>query len=345
MKAIRIHAHGGTDQLRYEDTDEPQLRSGSDVIVKLNAAAVNREDLALRAGHVRGTNLLPIIVGAEGAGTVLAVGPEVRSLKPGNAVCLYRIQGCDDCDRCAYQQELLCNERRLLGVREPGTYAEYVRVPARNCFPVPPGLSFEAAAAFPLVYLTAWRMLITDAGLRPGESVLIVGAGGGIANAAAHIAGAVGARVFVVSANKEKLSAATKLGAQHAIHATAGEFAKAIRGLTEKRGVDVVVNCVGGPTWAESLATLARGGRLVTCGAVAGSKPKTDLRRVFWNHLTIFATHGGTRQEFLRVLNFFGTSTRKPIIDKVFPLNEARWAHQRMEQGKHFGKIILHISN
>jgi NADPH:quinone reductase-like Zn-dependent oxidoreductase len=277
-------------------------------------------------------------------GTVLSVGPEVRTIKPGNAVCLYPIHGCGDCHLCANQQESLCNTRRLLGDRDPGTYAEYVRVPAKNCFPVPSGLSFEAAAAFPLVYLTAWRMLITHAGLKPGESVLIVGAGGGIATAAVHISGAVGARVFVVSASEEKLSAATKLGAEHAIHAKTGEFAKAVRGFTEKRGVDVVVNCAGGPTWAESLAALARGGRLVTCGAVAGSKPKTDLRRVFWNHLKIFAAHAGTRQEFLRVLNFLGTSSRKPIIDKVFPLKDARWAHQRMEQGKHFGKIILRIS-
>jgi len=345
LKAIRIHAYGGIDQLRYEDTGEPKLRSGIDVIIKLNAAAVNRQDLAVRAGNVCGTNSLPLIVGADGAGTVLSVGSEVRTVKPGDAVCLYPIHGCGDCHICANQQGLICNKRQRLGSHDQGTYAEYVRVPAQNCFPVPSGLSFEAAAAFPLVYSTAWRMLITHADLKPGESVLIVGAGGGIATAAAHISGVVGARVFVMSANKEKLAAATMLGAHYAIHSTSGEFAKTVRGLTEKRGVDVVVNCVGGPTWAEALAALARGGRLVTCGAIAGSRPKTDLRRVFWNHLKIFTAHAGTRQEFLRVLNFLTTSSRKPVIDKVFPLHEARWAHQRMEQGKHFGKIILQISN
>jgi NADPH:quinone reductase-like Zn-dependent oxidoreductase len=344
LKAVRIHRHGGIDQLRCEDSDEPQLRSGTDVIIKLKAAAVNRIDLALRGGTGCGANSLPRILGAEGAGTALSVGLEVRNVKPGDAVCLYPIYGCGDCRFCANGQESLCNERRLLGERDQGTYAEYVRVPARNCFPIPSGLSFEEAAAFPLVYLTAWRMLITHGGLKPGESVLILGAGGGIATAAVHISRALGARVFVTSANEEKLSAATKLGAEHAIFSNTGAFAKAVRGLTEKRGVDVLVNCVGGPTWAESLAALARGGRLVTCGAVAGSKPKTDLRRVFWNHLKIFAASAGTRQEFLRVLDFLATSNCKPIIDEVFPLKDAMWAHQRMEQGKHFGKIILRIS-
>jgi len=345
LKAIRIHAYGGIDQLRYEDTGEPQLRSGTDVIIKLNAAAVNRRDLAVRAGNVCSTDLLPLIVGADGAGTVVSVGSEVRTVKPCDAVCLYPIHGCGDCLICTNQQGFICNNGQRLGNHDPGTYAEYVKVPAQNCFPLPSGLSFEAAAAFPLVYLTAWRMLITHADLKPGQTVLIVGAGGGIATAAAHISGVVGARVFVMSANKDKLAAATMLGAHHPIHSPSGEFAKTVRGLTEKRGVDVVVNCVGAATWAEALAALARGGCLVTCGAIAGSRPKTDLRRVFWNHLKIFAAHGGTRQEFLRVLNFLASSSRKPVIDKVFPLHEAGWAHQRMEQGKHFGKIILHISN
>ena len=345
MKAIRIHAYGGIDQLRYEDTGEPQLRSGTDVIIKLNAAAVNRRDLAVRAGNVYGTDLLPLVVGADGAGTVVSVGSEVRTVKPGDAVCLYPIHGCGDCHICTNQQGFICNNGQRLANHDPGTYAEYVKVPAQNCFPLPSGLSFEAAAAFPLVYSTAWRMLITHADLKPGQTVLIVGAGGGIATAAAHISGVVGARVFVMSANKEKLAAATMLGAHHPIHSPSGEFAKTVRGLTEKRGVDVVVNCVGAATWAEALAALARGGCLVTCGAIAGSRPKTDLRRVFWNHLKIFAAHRGTRQEFLRVLNFLASSSRKPVIDKVFPLHEAGWAHQRMEQRKHFGKIILHIGN
>ena len=343
MKAVRIYAHGGIGQLRYEDTHEPQLRAGNDVIVKLKAAAVNRIDLAGRAGIRCRANSIPRILGADGAGTVVSVGTNTHHIRPGDAVCLYPIYGCGDCRCCASEQESLCRERRLLGERDDGTYAQYVRVPATNCFPIPSGLSFEEAAAFPLVYVTAWRMLITCGDLKPGESIWIVGAGGGVATAAFQIAAATGARIIVSSRDKEKLSAAKKLGAEHGIHSDTAELAKAVRNVTDKRGVDVVVNCVGGGTWANSLAALARGGRLVTCGAVAGAQPKTDLRRVFWNHLKILAVSSGTRQEFLRVLNFFATTGRKPIVDHVFPLRDAMSAQRRLEEGKQFGKIVLRI--
>lgn len=343
MKAVRICAHGGIDQLRYEDADEPQLRSANDVIVKLTAAAINRSDLAHRAGVGCGTNMTPRIPGADGAGIVLSVGTGVRHIRAGDAVCLYPIYGCGDCRFCAGEQEALCSERRFLGERDDGTYAEYVRVPATHCFPVPSGLSFEEAAAFPLVYVTAWRMLTTQANLKPGESIWIVGAGGGIATAALQIAAAMGARVIVSSRNKEKLSAAKMLGAEHGVHCATAELAQTVRNLTYKRGVDVVVNCVGGETWRSSLAALARGGRLVTCGAVAGAHPQSDLRRVFWNHLRIFAASSGTLHEFLQVLSFFSISKRKPIIDRVFPLKDAVSAQRRLEEGKQFGKIVLRM--
>jgi NADPH:quinone reductase-like Zn-dependent oxidoreductase len=345
LKAVQIHAHGGIDQLRYEDTAEPQLRSGKDVIVKLKAAAINRVDLCLRAGSETGANSFPRILGADGSGTVHAVGAEVHKVKPGDAVCLYPLHGCGQCPACASAQESQCVQRRLLGARDNGTYAEYVRVPEKNCFPIPTGLSFEEAAAFPLVYVTLWHMLITDADVRPGESLLIVGAGGGIATGALQLANAIGARIFVTSADEEKLAMAKSFGAEHGIHSDNGGFAKAVRSLTEKRGVDVVVNCAGGASWAESLASLARGGRLVTCGAVAGAQPKTDLRRVFWNHLKIFGSSLGTRQEFLRVLNFFAISKRKPIIDRVLQLKDAGCAHRRLQEGKQFGKIVLRIDD
>jgi len=345
LKAVQIHAYGGIDQLRYEDAEEPQLRSTQDVILKLKAAAVNRIDLAVRSGINGGIISSPRTLGADGAGTVFSAGVEVRNVKPGDAVCLYPIYGCGACPFCTAEQESLCSQRRLLGERDEGTYAEFVRVPARNCFALPGGLSFEEAAAFPLVYVTAWRMLITQADLKPGESILIVGAGGGIATAALQIACVTGARVIVTSDNDEKLLAARKFGAEHGIHCHRAEFAKAVRRFTGKRGVDVVVNCVGGASWAESLAALARGGRLVTCGAVAGPLPKTDLRRVFWNHLKLFAANSGTRQEFLQALNFFAASQRKPIMDQVFPLKDASCAHQRLEQRKQFGKIVLRIDS
>ncbi|MGH7854761.1 MAG: zinc-binding dehydrogenase [Candidatus Binatia bacterium] len=345
MKAVQIHAHGGIDQLRYQDVDEPQLQSHHDVIVKLKAAAVNRVDLAVRSG-INGESIsFPRTIGADGAGTVFSAGVEVRNVKPGDAVCLYPIYGCGDCQFCAAEQESRCGQRRFLGERDNGTYAEFVRVPAQHCFAMPGGLSFEAAAAFPLVYVTVWRMLITQADLKPGESILIVGAGGGIATAALQVASATGARVIVTSGSEEKLLAAGDFGAEHGINCNRAEFAKAVRSLTGKRGVDVVVNCVGGASWAESLASLARGGRLVTCGGVAGAHPKTDLRRVFWNHLKLFAANSGTRQEFLRVLNFFADAQREPIMDQVFSLKDARSAHQRLEERKQFGKIVLRMDS
>jgi NADPH:quinone reductase-like Zn-dependent oxidoreductase len=345
LKAVQIHAYGGIEQLRYEETDEPQLQSGNDVIVKLKAAAVNRIDLSLRAGIRSGTVSLPRIVGADGAGMVVSIGSEVRGVKIGDTVCLYPFYACRRCRYCNGGQEQLCGERRLLGECENGTYAEYVRVPAENCVPLPGGFSFEDAAAFSLVYLTAWRMLIAQAELKPGESILIVGAGGGIATAALQVAASVGARIIVTSNHDGKLSAAKNLGAEHGVHSPTGEFAKAVRNLTAKRGVDVVVNCVGGASWRESLASLARGGRLVTCGAVAGTNPKTDLRRVFWNHLRVLAASSATRQEFFQVVNFFAASGRKPIIDQVFPLRDAKWAHRRLEERHQFGKIVLRVDD
>ncbi len=186
-------------------------------------------------------------------------------------------------------------------------------------------------------------MLFVQGGLRPGDSVLVQGAGGGVATAALQIAAAMGARVIVSSRNKEKLSAAKMLGAEHGVHCATAELAKTVRNLTYKRGVDVVVNCVGGETWRSSRAALARGGRLVTCGAVAGAHPQSDLRRVFWNHLRIFAASSGTMHEFLQVLSFFSISKRKPIIDRVFPLKDAVSAQRRLEEGKQFGKIVLRM--
>ena len=239
--------------------------------------------------------------------------------------------------------EITCAPTRsVLGERRHGTYAEYVSVPGKNCFAIPAGLSFEEAAAFPLVYVTLWRLLITQAELRPGESLLIVG-GGGIATAALLVAASLATHIIIASGNAEKLAKAKMLGAEHGINYRHTDFAKEVRSLTGKRGVDVVVDCVGGESWSKSLASLARGGRLVTCGTVAGAAAATDLRRIFWNHLKIFGAAAGTREEFRQLLNFFAVSGAKPIIDRIYPLHDAAKAHQRMEKGESFGKIVLRM--
>jgi NADPH:quinone reductase-like Zn-dependent oxidoreductase len=226
-----------------------------------------------------------------------------------------------------------------------GTYAEYIRVPARNCFPSPAGLSFAEAAAFPLVFLTVWRMLITNAELKPGESILILGIGGGVASAALQVASMLRARAIVTSSSDEKLLRAKQLSAEHGINYRNSDFPKEVRSYTGKRGVDVVVDCVGGESWAKSLEALAKGGRLTTCGATTGHTPPTNLQRIFWNDLSIFGSSLGSRAEFQKVLDFISVTGCKPIIDRIFPLNEAAQAHQRLEADKQFGKIVLQISD
>jgi NADPH:quinone reductase-like Zn-dependent oxidoreductase len=343
LRAVRLHAYGGIDKLTYEEADDPDLRSPRDAIVRLKAASVNHLDILIRRGLGPAPVSLPHIFGSDGAGIIDAVGAEVSNVKAGDAVCLYPASSCGDCEFCNAQREHLCRRRSLLGEGENGTYAEYVRVAARNCYPIPEGLSFEEAAAFPLVYVTAWRMLINDAELKPGESVLILGAGGGIATAALRLAAAIGAYIIVTSRSEAKLAMAKKFGAEHGINYQATDFAKEVRSLTDKRGVDVVVDCIGGEGWGKSLAALARGGRLVTCAATAGANPQTDLRRLFWNHLKIFGAMAGTHEEFRQLLNFMAVTRTKPIIDQVFSLQDAAKAQQRLEQGKQFGKIILRM--
>jgi NADPH:quinone reductase-like Zn-dependent oxidoreductase len=344
LKAVRLHGYGGIDRLRYEETESPQLTSSTEVIVRLRAAALNHIDIWTRRGLTGIEIEMPHILGGDGAGIVVETGPEVANVKKGDAVCLYPASGCGECEFCVTDRDFLCIHLRVLGERVHGTYAEYVKLPGQNCFTIPAGYSFEEAAAFPLVFITVWRMLITNANLRPGEQVLILGIGGGVATAALQIAKQIGAHVIVTSGSDEKLAMAKNWGADHGINYRKSDFAKEVRALTQKRGVDVVVDCVGGDGWVKSLAALAKGGRMVTCGATAGASPQTDLRRIFWNHLSIFGSTLGSREEFRQVLNFLRRSQIRPILDQPFPLKEAAAAQQRLERGEQFGKIVLQIA-
>jgi len=316
-----------------------------DAVVKLKAASLNHIDIWNRRGLTGVKLTFPHILGGDGAGIVAEVGDEIENIKPGDAVCLYPPSGCGHCEFCVTDREYMCVHLRVLGEREDGTYAEYVRAPARNCFPIPPGLSFEEAAAFPLVYLTVWRMLLTNAGLKPGEHILILGVGGGVASAAVQFAAYIGTHIIVTSSSDEKLAKAKSMGAEHGINYKCADFAKEVRRLTGKRGVDVVVDCVGGESHVKSLASLAKGGRFVTCGATDGATPATDLRRIFWNNLKIYGSTLGDRAEFRELLNFMEASRTKPVIDQVFPLRDAAAAQKRMEEGKQFGKIVLSIDS
>jgi NADPH:quinone reductase-like Zn-dependent oxidoreductase len=341
LKAVRIHEHGGVEKLRYEDAPAPRLAHPSDAIIKLRAASLNHIDLWNRRGLPGMRIAFPRILGGDGAGTVAEIGNQIDNIKVGDAVCLYPPSGCGRCEFCATDREFMCVHLRVLGERDDGTYAEYVRAPARNCFPMPSGMSFEEAAAFPLVYLTVWRMLQTNARLKSGEHILILGIGGGVATAALQISAAIGTHIIVTSSSDEKLEKAKSLGAEQGINYMKSDFVQEVRRLTGKRGVDVVLDCVGGDSWVKSLASLAKGGRLVTCGATAGAHPRTDIQRIFWNHLKIFGSTLGDREEFKEVLSFMAASGTRPIIDQVFSLRDAAVAQKRMEEGKQFGKIVL----
>ena len=345
MKAVRIHEHGGVDKLRYEEAENPRISSPNEVIVKLRAASVNHIDIWVRLGATGIAIPMPHILGGDGAGVIFEVGGEVSNVRPGDAVCLYLFSGCGQCEFCLSHRDFMCVYVRALGERLDGTYAEYVRLPAENCFPIPAGMSFAEAAAFPLVFVTVWRMLITNARLKPGETILIIGIGGGVAGAALQVAKKIGANVIVTSGSDEKLELAKKYGAAHTINHREKDFAQEVRAFTENRGVDVVLDCVAGEVWQKSLTALARGGRLVTCGATAGGSPETDLTPIFTNHLRIFGSTLGSRDEFRQLLSFMAVAEIKPIIDQVFPLSEAAAAQRRMEEAKQFGKIVLQISD
>jgi len=344
LKAVRIHEHGGVDKLRYEDAEEPKLSSPTEAIVRLKAAALNHIDIWNRQGLTGMDYPLPHILGADGAGIVVEAGEQVRNAKKGDAVCLYPASGCGQCEFCLTDRDFMCVHLRVLGERLDGTYAEFIKLPGENCFPIPAGLSFEEAAAFPLVFITVWRMVVTNAELKPGEHMLILGIGGGVATAALQLAKHMGAHVIVTSSSDEKLEMAKNWGADHGINYRRSDFAKEVRALTGKRGVDVVVDCVGGDGWSKSLAALAKGGRLVTCGATAGANPATDIRRIFWNQLKIFGSTLGSREEFRQLLTFMQNSGVRPIIDQLFPLKEAAEAQRRLEQARQFGKIVLQIA-
>ena len=343
MKAVRMHAHGGVDQLFFENTEEPRLDGAAQAIVKLSAAALNHIDIWNRLGVTGVRIAMPHILGADGAGVVAGVSPGVEHVRVGDRVCLYPPTGCGHCEFCLTDRDFMCFRLRVLGERLEGTYAQYVKLPAKNCFPIPTGYSFEEAAAFPLVFITLWRMLITNARLEPGETILILGIGGGVASASLRVAKKIGARVIVTSGSNEKLERARDLGADYGINHGSKDFVQEVQALTAGRGVDVVFDSLGGEFWRKSLASLARGGRLVTCGATAGGEPIDDIAAICAKELKIYGSTLGSREEFHQVIDFLNAAQIKPVIDSIFPLEDAAGAQLHLENAHQFGKIILRI--
>jgi NADPH:quinone reductase-like Zn-dependent oxidoreductase len=318
MKAVRIHAHGGPEVLRYEDVDAP-VPGPEEALVELRAASLNHLDIWLRRGLPRVPT--PRILGADGAG-VLAGTNERVVINPG----------------------IVRNGKlHVVGETMDGTHAELIAVPRDFVHPIPDSLSFEEAAAFPLVFETAYRMLVARARLRPGEWVLVWGIGGGVATAALSLAKALGAAVAVTSSSDDKLDRARELGADAAFNHEREDVVAAIRELTEGRGADVVVDDVGEATWRRSLEAARVEGRIVVCGATTGANPPAALHRVWWKQLSILGSTMGTPEDFRAAMELVVAGRARPVIDAVFPLAEARSAHERLEAGEQLGKIVLRI--
>lgn len=340
MRAVRVHQHGGPEVLQLEDLPVPEPGPGQ-VRVRLRAAAMNHLDLWVRKGIPGVRFPLPLTLGSDGAGVVEAVGPGVRSARPGDDVVLNPGVSCGACALCLRGRDNLCRDYAILGEHRDGTDAEFVVVPEANLLPKPARLSFEEAAAFPLVFLTAWNMLVTRARVRPGEDVLVWGAGSGVGSAAIQIAKAHHARVIAVAGDDGKLARARELGADEGINHRTQDVLEEVRRLTNRRGVDVVFEHVGQATWDVSLKVLARGGRLVTCGATSGPVAETDIRYVFGRALTIHGTWMGGKAELYELLPLIEQGTLRPVVDRVFALSEVRDAHAYLEAGQHFGKVVL----
>ncbi len=338
MKAVRLHEHGGPEVLRVEEAPDPDLSSDG-VLIEVRAASVNHLDLFVRRG-IPGISL-PRIPGADAAGVVREVGTDVGGLETGQRVTINPGVSCGRCEFCAGGHGSQCLTYRIFGEHMDGSHAELIAVPSHNVLPIPDDFDFESAAAAPLVFLTAWSMLITKGRLRPGEDVLILGAGAGVGTAAIQIAKLAGCRVWAAAGSDEKLQRARLLGADELIHYGDVEFDRIVRDRTSKRGVDVVVDYVGADTWARSLRSVRRGGRILTCGATTGPSPPTDLRHVFFRQLQIIGSTMGSPKDFRDVMQQVFRGRLKPIIDRVLPLNEARRAHELIESRRVFGKIVL----
>jgi NADPH:quinone reductase-like Zn-dependent oxidoreductase len=342
MKALAFHEHGGLDKLKYQDVPEPKI-GDSDVLVKVRACALNHLDLFVREGLAGFKLPLPFWSGCDIAGDVAQVGAAVEGVNAGDRVAVNPNLSCGRCEYCVKGDTPLCISYGILGEHTQGGLAEYVKVDGRRVLTLPDAIKYEDAAAFILVNMTAWRMLVTQARLRAGEDLLIIGVGGGVSSAAVQIGKLCGARVWVTSSSDDKLARAKALGADECINYAREDWAKVVWEKTGKRGVGVVLENVGAATWKQSIRALARGGRLVTCGATSGPIGETDIRLVFWKQISIIGSTMATDAEFGQVMGQFFRGRLKAIVDSVMPLSDGVEAQRRLAEGKQFGKIVLGV--
>jgi NADPH:quinone reductase-like Zn-dependent oxidoreductase len=341
VKAIVINQHGGLDVLQPAELPTPAA-GPNDVLIDVKAVALNRVDLLVREGWAGLKVTFPHILGADIAGVVAGVGADVKELKAGQHVTVNPTLSCGECEWCLRGDDQMCNQWQLLGEHTNGGYAEQVAVPARSVLAMPDGIAFEDAAAANLVMVTAWHSLVRKGQLHAGESVLVVGAGGGVNSASIQIAKLAGAKVYAVASNAVKAARAQEMGADVAIDRTkTPDWARAVYSLTNRRGVDVVVDNVGAATWLSSIRALAKGGRMLVVGNTSGPKFEMDSRFVFFKHISIIGSTMGSQQDYRAVMALVFAGKLKAPIDRVLPLSEAREAQRILAEGDVFGKLVL----
>ena len=340
MKAVRIHQHGGPEVLRYEDLPEPEIKA-NEVLLRVRACSLNHLDIWARKG-LPGMKL-PHILGSDIAGEVVRVGELCERVKPGQRVLLSPGTSCRQCEQCVSGNDNRCRKYTLFGTGINGGNREFMPAPEYTVIPIPDNLTFEQAAAAPLVFLTAWHMFFSRARLEAGEDVLVIAASSGVGMAAVQIAKMFHCRVIATAGGEQKTAKAKELGADYVIDHYSQDISAEVKKITGKRGVDVVFEHVGEATWAKSLESLAASGRVVTCGATTGYDTKLDLRFLFAKQQSVLGSYMGTLGELYKVLKFVFNGTLKPVVDRVFPLSEIAAAHQHLENKEQFGKVIVTI--
>jgi NADPH:quinone reductase-like Zn-dependent oxidoreductase len=338
MKAVRFHQFGGPEVLKYEEVPDARPREDQ-VLVRVKACALNHLDLWVRKG-LPGVKL-PHINGSDVAGEVVEVGSYVAGVKRGDRVLLAPMTFCNHCAQCTSGQQNFCREFSVLGYLNDGGNAELIAVPEVNVIPIPGSLSYDQAASVPLVFLTAWHMLVSRARIKAGDSVLVLGGGSGVGSAAIQICKMLGATVIATAGDEAKLEKSRDLGADHVVNHYQQKIADEVRRITSKAGVDIVFEHVGAATWDDSIRSLRPGGTLVTCGATTGPDAKIDLRVLFARQISLLGSYMGTMGDLHEVLKHVFGGKLKPVVDRTFPLSEARAAHERLEKSEQFGKIVL----
>jgi NADPH:quinone reductase-like Zn-dependent oxidoreductase len=344
MKAVVIREHGNLDVVQMADVPEP-TPGREEVVLKVLYAGLNHLDIWVRKGRPGLELDMPHILGSDAVGVVEAVGSDVQGPKVGDEVIVNPGLSCGHCEFCARGQQSVCPSFGLVGFSRAGTFAERVAVPACNVYPKPPHLSAAEAGGTSLDYVTAWRMVVTRAQVKPGECVLIHGIGGGAALAALQWARLMGAELIVTSSSDEKLAKARALGAHHIINYKTEDVVERVRDITSGRLVDVAVDSVGAATWPIDFSAVRRGGRIVTCGVTTGPRAETNLQALYWNQLTILGSTMGSAEDFRQMLRAVYVNELKPVTDEVFALAQAREAMARMEAARQFGKIALRIAS